>query len=117
MLWKLGIQVCSWKLGTCLLFLKMGTTSASLQSAGISPWSKDSWNSIARAGAYSSAAAFRMKAGIESGPVALYVLRFFKSLCTRFQSTLISTMLGVELVPLSGMLVRSSSVNIENIGS
>ena len=60
---------------------------------------------------------FRMKAGIESGPVALYVLRFFKSLCTPFQSTLISTMLGVELVPLSGMLVRSSSVNIENIGS
>ena len=54
-----------------------------------------------------------MKAGIESGPVALCVLRFFKSLWTPFQSILISGMFGVVLSPLSGMLVRSSSVNTD----
>ena len=57
--------------------------------------------------------AFRMKAGIESGPVALCVLMFFKSLWTPFQSILISGMFGVVLLPLSGMLVRSSSVNTD----
>ena len=54
-----------------------------------------------------------MKAGIESGPVALCVLRIFKSLWTPFQSILISGMFGVVLLPLSGMLVRSSSVNTD----
>ena len=68
----------------------------------------DNWNNKARAGASSFAAAFRMNAGIEAGPVALRVLRFFRSLWTPFQSTLISGMLGVVLVPLSDILVRSS---------
>ena len=65
-----------------------------------------------RAEASSSAAAFRMNAGIESGPVALCVLRFINSSWT-FQSTLISGMLGVVLVPLSGILVRSSCVKTD----
>ena len=50
---------------------------------------------MARAGASSSAAAFRMNAGIESGPVAFWVLSFFKSLWTPFQSTLISACLAL----------------------
>ena len=52
-----------------------------------------------------------MKAGIESGLMDLCVLGLFKSLWTLFLSILISGMFGVVLVPLLGMLVRSSSVN------
>ena len=87
-------------------FVKIGTTTrASRQSSGISPRSRDSWNRVARAGASSSAAAFNMNAGTESEPVALWVSRFFKSLCMPFKSTLISGISGVVLGSLSGMLV------------
>ena len=52
-----------------------------------------------------------MKAGIELGPVALCVLRFFKSLWTLFRPILNSGMFGLVLVPVWGIVVRSSSVN------
>ena len=67
---------CSWLAG------------ASFQSLGTKPESSDIWNSRVSAGASSVAAVLRMKEGTASGPVALWGFRFFNSLWTPFQSTL-----------------------------
>ena len=91
----------------------MGTTKASLQSCGISPSFRDNWNNTASAGANSSAAVFRMKTGISSGPVALCIFRFFNNLWMPFESTLMSCIVGAVLSPMLGMLERSSWVNTD----
>ena len=67
-----------------------------------------------RTGASSVAAVLRMKEGIASGPVALWGFRFFKSLWTPFQSTLMDAIVEVALLPLSGIAVVSSAVNADS---
>ena len=61
-------------------------------------------------GASWSAAAFRMNAGIESGPVALKDFRPFSSLWTPFQLIAMSGISGWGLGPLSGSELVSSLV-------
>ena len=53
-------------------FLNTGTIEGSFQSDGTSPLFKDVWYSLVSIGASDSAAAFSMKAGMESGPVAFW---------------------------------------------
>ena len=67
-----------------------------------------------RAGASSVAAVLRMKEGTASGPVALWGFRFFKSLWAPFQSTLMDAIVGISLLPLSGMAAVSSAVNADS---
>ena len=55
----------------------------------------------------------RMKEGTASGPDALWGFRFFKSLWTPFQSNLMDAIVGISLLPLSGMAVVSSAVNAD----
>lgn len=58
----------------------MGTTRASLQSCGISPWSRVCWYIRANIGASWLADALMINAGISSGHVALWGCCFFSSL-------------------------------------
>ena len=60
------------------------------------------------------AAVLRMKEGTASGPVALWGFRFFKSLWTPFQSTLMDAIVEISLLTLSGMVVVSSAVNADS---
>ena len=106
-----GLKLAGWCLSS---FLKIGTTKASFQSLGTKPESSDIWKSRLRAGASSVAAVLRMKEGTASGPVALCGFRFFKSLWTSFQSTLMDAIVGISLLPLSGMAVESSAVNADS---
>ena len=61
-------------------------------------------------GASSCAASLSIKAGMESGPVALLDLRFFSSLKIPLQVTVMLVIDGLGLQPLSGMLEVSSLV-------
>ena len=58
----------------------MGTTHAFPHSSGTTPVSSDRWKMKVIIGASSCVAPLSIKAGIESGPVALLDLRFFSSL-------------------------------------
>ena len=60
-----------------------------------------------------SQASFRNLVEISSGPVALFGLRFDKSVKTPFSLTLMSGANGMVLVPRSGMLDMSSVVNTD----
>ena len=55
-----------------------------------------------------------MKEGAAPGPVALWCFRFFKSLWTPFQPTLIDAIAGISLLPMSMMAVVSSAVNADS---
>ena len=67
-----------------------------------------------KAGASSVAAVLRMEEGTAPGPVGLGGFRFFKSLWTPFQSTLMGAFAGISLRPMSLMAVVSSSVNADS---
>ena len=54
----------------------------------------ESWKGRAKAEASSSAAVFRMYAGISSGHMALCTLKFFSSLWTPFQSNQMFCIVG-----------------------
>ena len=106
-----GLLLAGWCLSP---FLKIGTIKASFQSLETTPESSDIWKSHVRTGASSVAAVLRMEEGIASWPVALWGFRFFKSLWTPFQSTLMDAIVGISLLPLSGMAVVSSAVNADS---
>ena len=78
-------------------FLNMGETFARSQDEGISPVSKDFWKIIDKAGAISSAATLRIRAGIPSGPVALCGLRSESNLVTPETETVMLGMGGNEV--------------------
>ena len=65
-------------------------------------------------GASWSAAAFRINAGMESGPVALNDFNPLRSLWTPFQFTLMFGISGWGLGPLSGIELVSSLVKTDS---
>ena len=75
--------------------------------------SKRVWYILASTGASWSAAALRINAGIESGPVALNGFIPLSSLWTPFQLTSMLGILGNGLGPLSGRELVSSFVNTD----
>ena len=84
--------------------------NAFLHSSGTIPVSSDRWKIRVNIGASFCAASLSMKAGMESGPVALPDLRFFSSLKIPLQVTVMLVIDGLGLGPLSGMLDVSSLV-------
>ena len=58
----------------------MGTTRACFQSMVTTPVSSESWKNLVRIWASLSVATFRMKAGMESGPVAFMFFNSFRIL-------------------------------------
>ena len=87
-------------------FLKIDTTKATFQPLATKPESSDIWKRHIRAGTSSVTAVLRMKEGAAAGHVTFWGSRFFKSLWSPFQST---------LLPLSGMVVVKYSFFRENI--
>ena len=67
------------------------------QPGCISPVSKDFWKIIDKAGAISSAATLRIRAGIPSGPVALCGLRSESNLVMPETETVMLGMGGIEV--------------------
>ena len=63
-----------------------------------------------KTGAISLAATFRITVGTESGPAALYWLRFWSNLAIPFVLNVMFGIEGCRLGPLSGILVVSSFV-------
>ena len=61
-------------------------------------------------GAISFAATFRINVGMESGPAALYGLRFWSNLAIPFVLNVMFDIEGCGLGPLSGILLVSSFV-------
>jgi hypothetical protein len=62
------------------------------------------------AGVISLAVSFSRRPGILSGPVALCGFKLVKSFMTPLWWIIIGGISGVELTPVSGMLLRSSDV-------
>ena len=67
------------------------------------------------AGVISLAVSFSRRAGILSGPVALCGFKLVKSFMTPFWWIIIGGISGVELSPISGMLLRSSDVKTREL--
>ena len=80
---------------------------AFFQSDGTSPWSSEYWYNLVRVGAIWSAALFRMKFGIQSGPAALCIFRSRISLWTPLHCTSVGSMAECGLGPFVGILELS----------
>ena len=94
-------------------FRNTGATIAVFQSDGILPWLMDAWNINVSAGVISLAVSFSRRPGILSGPVALCGFKLVKSFMTPLWWIIIGGISGVELTPMSGMLLRSSDVKTD----
>ena len=88
----------------------MAAMFADFQSFSTVPWSSDAWNSIASGFASSSAAVFKILAGIASDPEALCVMSPSSNLWTPCVLTVILAMVGWVLSTRSGMELVSSLV-------
>ena len=88
----------------------MVTIHAFVHSSGTIPVSSDRWKIKVNIGASSCAASLSIKAGMESGPVALLDVRFFSSLKIPLQVTVMLVIDGLGLGPMSSMLEVCSLV-------
>jgi hypothetical protein len=77
----------------------------------------DAWNINVSAGVISLAVSFSRRAGILSGTVALRGFKLVKSFMTPLWWIIIGGISGVELTPISGMLLRSSDVRKYTTGT
>ena len=91
----------------------MALTLADFQSFGISPVVKLLWNIAVRNGASLAANSFKMRAGMRSGPLALFGLSFFSSLATPCCVTMMSGISGYSFPSGDGMEPLSSFVNTD----
>ena len=86
----------------------MAVTFAFLQSAGTSPCSRLLLKIIVNRGAISSASSFRILAGMESGPLALFGLTFRNNFVTP-SSDIWSSFIGGKGSPTGSGILETSS--------
>ena len=87
----------------------MGTTLAVVQSVGMVPCFSEAWKNSVNVGVNSSASVLSSLVGMRSGPVALCSLSEDSNLCMPFGVIIMCFICGCGLMPLSGMVVISSS--------
>ena len=87
----------------------MGTTLAVVQSVGMVPCFSEAWKNSVNVGVNSSASVLSSLVGMRSGPVALCSLSEDSNLCMPFGVIVMCFICGCGLMPLSGMVVMSSS--------
>ena len=83
------------------------------QSSGRVPLSSDIWKMICNIGAIAVEHSFITLAGKLSGPEAFFTLISLRSFSTPAVEMLMEEMSGVDPLPMSGTLVRSSVVKTE----
>ena len=87
----------------------MGTTLAVVQSVGMVPCFSEAWKNSVNVGVNSSASVLSSLVGMRSGPVALCSSSEDSNLCMPFGVIIMCFICGCGLMPLSGMVVISSS--------
>jgi len=103
--WMLRTPVCNWLLcGMPFLWIMERHSHLSNLVRLLWCWVMIHWYSMAIIGTSWSVAAFSMKDGIESGPVALWLFKFLSNLCT-WVLFWFHPFLG-SLLPLSGKFWR-----------